>query len=96
MKNIRWLLEAKDDLQRLNDFLSPHSPAAAKQAILAIATGVQNLAQFPESGRPWELDRTYREWDIRFGANGYVVRYRVIEDEIVITRVWHSLEQRER
>lgn len=94
MAIVKWLPEAQDDLRRLYEFILPHSPPAASRAIDAILENIDLLSSFPETGSPWEHDTNYREFHIRFGAKGYVVRYRIFEDQIIIARVWHSLEDR--
>ncbi|MBL4596850.1 MAG: type II toxin-antitoxin system RelE/ParE family toxin [Robiginitomaculum sp.] len=94
MAIIKWLPEAKDDLLRLYEFILPHSSQAANRAITIILEHVDILAEFPETGRPWEPDPIYRELYVRFGAKGYAVRYRLSEDHVIIVRVWHSLEDR--
>lgn len=91
---IKWLPEAQDGLRRLYEFILPHSAPAATRAIDTILENIDRLAVFPEMGHPWEPDMDYREWPIRFGAKGYVVRYRLFEDQIIIARVWHGLEDR--
>ena len=94
MATVEWLPAARQDLARLYEFILPHSEQAASKAIVAIVGAVGGLADFPETGRPWEPDKTYRELPIRFGAKGYVARYRLIDNRIIIVRVWHSLENR--
>ncbi len=94
MAIIKWLPEAQDDLRRLYEFILPHSPQAATRAVDVIIEGVDGLSDFPETGHLWEPDTDYRELPIRFGAKGYVVRYRLFEEQVIIARVWHSLEDR--
>ena len=94
MANLRWLPEALDDLKRLHAFIAPHSPRAARRAMARLIEAAEALRTYPEMGRLWHQDLTVREWSVRFGARGYVIRYRVLEDEIVILRVWHALEER--
>ncbi|PHS37620.1 MAG: plasmid stabilization protein [Robiginitomaculum sp.] len=94
MAALKWLPEAQDDLRRLYAFILPHSPQAASRAIDVIIEGVDGLIDFPELGSPWEPDTDFRELPVRFGAKGYVVRYRLFEDQVIIARVWHSLEDR--
>ena len=36
----------------------------------------------------------FRELSVRFGARGYVIRYRYVDDVVVIVRAWHALEDR--
>jgi toxin ParE1/3/4 len=94
MTSIKWLPEAQDDLKRLHAFIESHSPAAAKRAIDTLIAAIDKLIELPEMGRPWDLDMNFRELPVRFGARGYVVRYRLVDDDVIIVRVWHGLEDR--
>jgi len=38
--------------------------------------------------------RDDRELFVPFGQRGYVIRYQLDADDIVILRIWHSLEDR--
>ncbi len=93
---IRWLPEALDDLKRLYAFIEPHSLKAARRAIDTLIEAVGTLAEFPGKGRPWDLEMSFRELSVRFGARGYVVRYRYVGGEVIIVRIWHALEDRNR
>lgn len=94
MAVLRWLPGALDDLKRLHAFIEPHSPSAAIRAVNTLIREADSLAEFPEKGKPWALDLDYRELVVRFGARGYVIRYRYYEDRVIIVRVWHVLEDR--
>lgn len=94
MKTIKWLPEAREDLQRLHEFLSLYSQNAATKAIHKLIAAVDSLKEFPEKGRPWDLEMNFRELPVTFGARGYVIRYRITDNEVVIVRVWHALENR--
>ena len=91
---IQWLPEARDDLERLYAFIKPHSLQAADRMIYILLKAAETLSDFPEKGRPWELEHNFRELPVRFGARGYIIRYRVFEEQIIIVRVWHTLEDR--
>ena len=94
MASVRWLPDALDDLKRLHAFIEPHSPQAAAWAVDRLVEAVESLAAFPEKGRPWDTDLAFRELSVRFGARGYAIRYRSFEDQVIIARVWHALEDR--
>jgi len=94
MTVLKWLPEALDDLKRLYAFIEPHSPSAAARAINTLIASAESLQEFPEKGKPWDLETNFRELPVRFGARGYVIRYRLFEDQVIIVRVWHSLEDR--
>ncbi len=91
---LKWLPEAQDDLQRLYDFIEPHNQEAAVRAINLLVKAAETLKEFPEKGKPWKPDVDFRELLVPFGVRGYVIRYRLHEDQIVIVRIWHALEDR--
>ena len=63
------------------------------RAVGAIRTGVCVLGDQPEAGRPVaDMDPSFREWVIPFGASGYVALYRVADDAAVILAVRHQKE----
>jgi len=81
------------DLQRLRDFLRPKSPEAAQRAAQAIRQGVTILGTHPRLGRTTEdLPEAFREWLIDFGDSGYVVRYRIDSDAVIILAIRHQKE----
>ena len=94
MTEIVWLPESLDDLQRLHEFIAEHSATAAARAISTLLDAVESLVDFPEKGRPWDAEPDYRSLSVRFAARGYVVRYRLFEEQVIIVRVWHALEER--
>lgn len=85
-------LEARRDRVRLAAFLAEHSPAAAMRAVDTIITGISALADHPLSGHL--CADGFRELMIPFGNSGYVVRYRVDPEHVVIARVYHMREHR--
>lgn len=91
---VEWSPEAHDDLRRLYEFIEPHSASAAARAVRTPIAAAETLQDFPETGRPWQPDTRFRELFVRFGARGYVIRYRRLEERVIIVRVWHSLENR--
>jgi len=94
MAIVRWLPDALDDLKQLHAFIERHSPTAASRAVDTLIDSAESLAEFPEIGRPWELEMDFRELVVKYGARGYVIRYRLIDEEVFIVRVWHALEDR--
>lgn len=94
MACVRWLPDALNDLRRLYEFIEPHSPQAAARAVDTLVEAAESLEEFPEKGRPWDIESGFRELSARFGARGYVIRYRFFEGEVIVVRVWHALEDR--
>jgi plasmid stabilization system protein ParE len=80
------------DLQRLRDWLETRNRSAADRAIRAIVLGIASLEELAERGRP--ITVRVRELKVDFGRYGYVIRYRVQNDDVIITRVFHGRERR--
>jgi plasmid stabilization system protein ParE len=89
------LPRALKDLERLYYFIHEKNPNAARQAITRIKEAAMTLESFPEIGTPWSQDRMFRELFAPFGHGAYVLRYRIDRNQnVVISRVWHSKELR--
>ena len=88
--------EALSDLQRLYDFIAQENPSAARQVARELLNGISGLRRFPRMGKrvaiaPEQLaPDEIRDWF----SGGYVVRYLILDDRIVILRVWHGKEDR--
>ena len=89
-----WAKETADDIQRLIDFLIDKNPEAAAKAIQSIDEKADLLLEFPEIGPRMNDDSKRRELIVPFGASAYVLRYCIVNDHIVILRVWHCRETR--
>jgi len=89
-----WLPEARDDIQRLFDFLLERDPAAAERAVRTIQLGSMSLLEYPRVGRSLDDETGRRELFVPFGAGAYVIRYVILDEQIVVIRVWHSREKR--
>jgi plasmid stabilization system protein ParE len=84
---------AENDLERLENFLLERSPKAAVRAARAIREAVLSLDENAERG-PMVSDRGTRELAVRFGRNGYVVQYRVLDELVIVARIFHVRERR--
>lgn len=85
--------EARLDLLRLGDFLAENNPHAALRAVDLIKERLRSLQDHP--ARTPGKD-SVRELFIRFGQSGYVVRYAIFADQIVVSRIFHMRENRSR
>ncbi|MBY5986177.1 type II toxin-antitoxin system RelE/ParE family toxin [Halomonas sp. DP5Y7-2] len=93
MSQVKFAPAAIRDLQRLREFLRARNPDAARRAGEAIRQGVQVLGAHARLGRLVDdLPEVFREWPIDFGDSGYVVRYRIDEDAVIILAVRHQRE----
>ncbi len=93
MPRVIFAPAALRDLERLREFLRPKNPAAAERAAQAIIQGVRTLGLQPHIGRPIDdLPEAFRDWPIDFGDSGYIARYRIDNDLIVILALRHQKE----
>ena len=93
MPQLIWSPQALLDVQRLYQFLASKNQDAAKRAVTAIRQGVKVLSLQPDMGRPVEdMDDEFRDWIIDFGDSGYVARYRLETENVIILAVRHQKE----
>ena len=99
MRKIIWLDSAVDDIVRLREFVAVNNPKAAKKAAQIIKKAAQiikkaatKLEELPNTGKPVTDLPDYRDLFIRFGAAGYIMRYRVYQDNIYIVHIRHYRE----
>jgi toxin ParE1/3/4 len=88
-----WSPAARADLIRLRKFIEPHNPEAAQRSAEAIKKGARLLIEHPAIGTRL-ADRQDRELFIPFGVRGYILRYRLQGNRIVVLRLWHVRENR--
>lgn len=91
-QRVWFLSSARRDLVRLADFLAGN-PAKANQALEAILAGAASLGDFADRGAPVEPPNG-RKLIVPFGKAAYIIFYLVEPDAVVITRVFHGLEDR--
>ena len=93
MPQLIWSPAALHDVDRLHRFLVEKNASAAREAIKAVRTHVNILAEQPGAGRPAEhMDPEFREWIIPFGGSGYIALYRLEGEKVVILAVRHQRE----
>ncbi len=92
MREIMWLDSAVDDMVRLREFIAKDNPNAAQKAAEAIKIAAQHLVETPLIGKPIKDLPLYRDLLIRFGAGGYVLRYRIHIEVIYIVHIRHYRE----
>ena len=93
MPRVIWSQAALLDVQRLYGFLAPKNLDAAKRAVKAVRKGLNVLQLQPAIGRPIDdMPTEFREWIIDFGDSGYVVRYRIESELVIILAVGHQKE----
>jgi len=89
---IRWAAEARDDVDRLADFVAAYDPARATEIEQELERAPRKLLEFPRRGpRLSEFDpREIREYHV--GA--YLLRYELADADIIVLRFFHAREDR--
>ena len=88
-----WSSIARFDLIRLREFIRPHNPRAARRSSEKIRKAAKLILDNPAIGTPVG-DREDHEFYISFGQGGYILRYQIIGQKIVILKIWHTREDR--
>jgi plasmid stabilization system protein ParE len=92
MWKLIWLDSAVNDIVRLRKFIAQENPEAAKRAADAIKEATQRLQGQPAIGKTVQDLLNYRDLFIRFGAGGYILRYRIHLDTVYIVHIRHYRE----
>lgn len=89
---IRWSSEARDDVDRLADFVAAYDPIRAGEIEQELGQAPKKLRQFRRRGsRLSEFDpREVREY--RVGS--YLLRYELSGTDIIVLRFFHAREDR--
>jgi plasmid stabilization system protein ParE len=93
MATVEFTQRARADLVRLRAWLADRDAEAADRAIRAILDRIDRLERFPRIA-PRVKGAELRDLQIRFGSYGYVVRYGVVGDRVIISRIFHGREDR--
>ena len=92
MRKLIWLDSAVNDIVRLREFIAKNNPKAAKKAAQLIKKAANKLVELPNTGKPVVDLPDYRDLNVRFGAAGYVMRYRTYQDNVYIIHIRHYRE----
>jgi plasmid stabilization system protein ParE len=94
MKRVELRPAARRDMLRFERSLSRHSPRAALRMFDLITARVLSLGAQPLKGVARASGM--RELYAKFGKSAYVIRYRVTDDAVIVTRIWHGRQNRPR
>ncbi|HEX8900493.1 type II toxin-antitoxin system RelE/ParE family toxin [Vitreimonas sp.] len=92
MRRVELRPAARRDLLRFERDLNRHSPRAALRMFDLVTRRILSLGAEPFKGVERRTDM--RELFVKFGKSAYVVRYRVTDDAVIVTRVWNSRQNR--
>ncbi len=88
-----WSTTARNDLIRLREFIQSKNPRAAKRSSEKIIKAATLILANPAIGTRLEGREDY-ELFTPFGKKGYILRYQIIDEKIVILKIWHTREDR--
>lgn len=91
-RRVVYLRSAEADLEIIAAFLSKETIGRAERAIDRLERGLATLCVFPEMAAA--VDGGLRQMVIRDRWNAFVLRYRFTDDAILVTRIWHGLQDR--
>ena len=84
---IKWLRTALKNLDDELEYIAREDYALAVKIYAHIQDAVDNLKQFPQSGRPGRIFGTRELLIVRYP---YIIPYRVRGDVVQILRVFHT------
>ncbi len=84
---IRWTVEAVQDIESLRSYIEKDKPTAAKQVVRKIFSAVKTIAIHPNIGRPGRTPNT-REFIVT--GTPFIVPYRVQKGALELLRVLHG------
>ncbi len=86
MTEIRWTLQAVEDLTAIKEFIGRDSPAHALGVVERLYASIDQLRQFPESGRVLPERPKFRE----LVRTPYRIVYRYVDEVVQILTVFHA------
>lgn len=88
MAEIKWTLQAIDDLEAISEFISRDSRNYARLFVSKTINSTERLKRFPESGRILpELNQKHIRENL---LGNYRIIYRVKGDFVEILTIYHS------
>jgi plasmid stabilization system protein ParE len=94
MSQVVWTETAIDDLNRHYDFIKLNNADAAVRAVQAIVSSGESLQQNPRRGRIVDEIASLRKLLVSFGKYSFIIHYVILEDDVVILRIYHGRENR--
>lgn len=85
---LKFTPRATYDLERLRAFIAEHNPDAAQRVSQQLKHNILHLVKNPKLGKV--VDELPRVRDFITGP--YLVRYTVIEQTVIILKIWHGKE----
>jgi plasmid stabilization system protein ParE len=94
MSAVVWTKGALASLEKQRRFLAETDPDFANQAVRQIVAAADSLEQFPKRGAIVSQAAGLRKLMVPFTGSAFVIHYAVVNDEVLIWRVYHGRQQR--
>ena len=94
MAQVTWTKAALVDIQRHYETLEPIGINIALRAVQAVRKAGDSLEIFPQRGAIIHEAAGLRKLQVTFGNAGFTMHYALIQNEVVILRVYHGRENR--
>ncbi len=94
MFQIVWTETAIDDLNRHYNFIALNDVNAAASAVQTIVSSSDTLQQNPRRGAIVDDIAGLRKLLVAFGKYGYIIHYAILEDDVIILRIYHGRKNR--
>lgn len=78
---------ATQDLKAVKDYISQDKPSAANEVIKRVFEAIENLASFPNIGRPGRVPHTR---ELVISGTPLIVVYQVWQDTVFVVRIIHG------
>lgn len=88
---IVWSPLARARLREIRAYIAMDKPDAAKRLVTRLVATVDALRHHPHLGRPG-IEPGIRELIV--GGTPYIILYRIREDQIILSTIWHAAQQR--
>lgn len=94
MPQVNWSTVALADLNQNYQFLKEKNLDAANRALQTIVQAAKSLGQFPQKGMVIESQSGLRKLPVQFGKYGFVIYYTILDDEVLILKLYHGRQER--
>lgn len=94
MPTIVWTKAAVADIERHYEFLEFTNPDIARKAVQEILKKGESLKQKPRRGSVVIQAEGLRKLIVPFGKYGFVMHYTILDEDVLILRVYHGREHR--
>ena len=94
MTTVNWSPPALADLDRQHQFLATINPDTAVKAVQSIVQSARSLVENPKRGTPIADTPGLRKLLVSFGKYGYVLHYILLDEEVLILRIYHGRQNR--